>query len=186
MSGSRKTIRIENFGHLRKLTISNPKRKNALSSEAYAELSGKHWDQNISKQNFQKWNLPANIPLRTWKIQRVINVFFCFENVIEGALNEAAVDDTVTIVAITGDGDYYSSGNDISNFLKVSDPQEALHSSRVVLKALIESFYNFPKLLICVVNGPCIGIAATTAALADIVYATDTVYYCTKCNSNRL
>lgn len=92
-----------------------------------------------------------------------------------GALNDAAVDDTVTIAALTGDGDYYSSGNDISNFLTVADPQAALATSRAVFKSMVQSFYTFPKLLICVVNGPCIGIAATTAALCDIVYATDTV-----------
>lgn len=43
MSVAKKTIRIENFGNLRKLIISNPKRKNALSIEAYAELTGKHF-----------------------------------------------------------------------------------------------------------------------------------------------
>lgn len=94
---------------------------------------------------------------------------------ILGALNDAAVDDTVTIVAITGDGDYYSSGNDISNFLNVSDPQKEVATARATFKAMVKSFYTFPKLLICVVNGPCIGIAGTTAALCDIIYATDTV-----------
>lgn len=92
-----------------------------------------------------------------------------------GALNDAAVDDTVTIAAITGEGDYYSSGNDISNFLNISDPQRELATARATFKAMVESFYTFPKLLISVVNGPCIGIAGTTAALCDIIYATDTV-----------
>lgn len=92
-----------------------------------------------------------------------------------GALNDAAVDDTVTIAAITGEGEYYSSGNDISNFLNVSDPQRELATARATFKAMVESFYTFPKLLICVINGPCIGIAGTTAALCDIIYATDTV-----------
>lgn len=44
-----------------------------------------------------------------------------------------------------------------------------------VLRAMIAAHIEFPKLLIAVVNGPCIGIAATTAALCDIVYATDNV-----------
>lgn len=91
------------------------------------------------------------------------------------ALNQAATDDSVTMVAVTGDGDYYSSGNDIKSFLTVSNPEKALKKSQDVLRLMIRAFYTFPKALICVVNGPCIGIAATTAVLSDIVYAVDTV-----------
>lgn len=91
------------------------------------------------------------------------------------ALSEAALDDSVTIVALTGDGDYYSSGNDISAFLTVEDPHKAVIESHAILKTMIRQFCTFPKLLICVINGPCIGIAATTAILCDIIYAVDSV-----------
>lgn len=47
--------------------------------------------------------------------------------------------------------------------------------AQVVLKSMISAFIQFPKLLIAVVNGPCFGIAATTAALCDVIYATDNV-----------
>lgn len=98
------------------------------------------------------------------------------------ALNQAATDDSVTIVAITGDGAYYSSGNDIKSFLTVTDPMKAVARSHDVLKLMIRAFYTFPKVLVCVVNGPCIGIAATTAALSDIIYAVDTVIKCMQLN----
>lgn len=53
---------------------------------------------------------------------------------------------------------------------------ETDHSARRgVLRDFIHAFINFPKLLIAVVNGPAIGIAATTAALCDVVYASNTV-----------
>lgn len=52
---------------------------------------------------------------------------------------------------------------------------KAVSRSHDVLKLMIRAFYTFPKVLICVVNGPCIGIAATTAVLSDIIYAVDTV-----------
>lgn len=93
------------------------------------------------------------------------------------ALNKAAIDDSVTIVAITGDGDYYSSGNDLKAFLTVSDPIKEVKKANDILKSLIHSFYKFPKLLICVVNGPCIGIACTLAVLSDVIYAVDTVSF---------
>lgn len=51
----------------------------------------------------------------------------------------------------------------------------AVSKANDVLKVMIRAFYTFPKVLISVVNGPCIGIAATTAALCDIIYAVDTV-----------
>lgn len=91
------------------------------------------------------------------------------------ALRQAGIDKTVTIVAITGDGPFYSSGNDFSAFLSSEDPVERLAKAKPILRQIIRAFYTFPKLLICVVNGPCIGIAATTAALGDVIYATDTV-----------
>lgn len=47
MTSPYKSLKIENFGHLKKVIISNPKRKNALSLEAYSELTGKL--ENMSK-----------------------------------------------------------------------------------------------------------------------------------------
>lgn len=91
------------------------------------------------------------------------------------ALQGAASDDSVSIVALTGEGDFYSSGNDISKFLKVTDPRREIEAAYTSLKSLILAFCSFPKLLVCVVNGPCIGISATTAVLCDIIYATDSV-----------
>lgn len=81
----------------------------------------------------------------------------------------------MTVVAITGEGPFYSSGNDLSAFLETEDPIEALRLAKPILRQIIRAFYTFPKLLICVVNGPCIGIAATTAILSDVIYASETV-----------
>ncbi|KAJ6642034.1 Enoyl-CoA delta isomerase 2 [Pseudolycoriella hygida] len=93
---------------------------------------------------------------------------------IATSLNEAAADESVNLVAITGAGDFYSSGNDLSlKAMGEGDMQELRQRAQKVLKEMISSFIKFPKLLIAVVNGPCIGIAATTAALCDVVYATE-------------
>lgn len=56
-----------------------------------------------------------------------------------------------------------------------NDVHEFRQKAQRVLKSMVSAFIQFPKLLIAVVNGPCIGIAATTAALCDIIYATDNV-----------
>lgn len=97
--------------------------------------------------------------------------------IIVDALRAAALDDSVTISAVTGTGEYYSSGNDLTAFLVADEPQKMLATSRPILQNLIKAFYTFPKLLVCVVNGPCIGIAATTAVLSDVIYASETVNY---------
>lgn len=99
---------------------------------------------------------------------------------IAEALNDAAADDDVRVVAITGTGDFYSSGNDLAQSLKADESlTDILKSAENVLYAMIKAFYTFPKLLIAVINGPCIGIAATTAVLCDVVYAEENVTFLT-------
>lgn len=91
-------------------------------------------------------------------------------------LNRATLDDTVKCVVITGKGVFYSSGNDLTQNFFNDETNSKLDLADPVRK-LVQAFLNFPKLLICLVNGPCIGIAATTTALADIVYCSETAYF---------
>lgn len=95
---------------------------------------------------------------------------------LAAALNAAAIDDSVTVVAITGAGAYYSSGNDISGVLAEDDMMAARERGFQLVRDMVQAFVRFPKLLIAVVNGPCIGIAATTIPLCDVVYAAENVY----------
>jgi peroxisomal 3,2-trans-enoyl-CoA isomerase len=57
--------------------------------------------------------------------------------------------------------------------------QKITTSNRDPLTEMVEAFIKFPKLLVCMVNGPAIGIAATTAALADVIYCSETAYFYT-------
>ncbi|CAK1586138.1 unnamed protein product [Parnassius mnemosyne] len=86
-------------------------------------------------------------------------------------LNEAAANDTISMVVLTGTGDFYSSGNDIT--AEIDD------FGLNILRNFVEAFIKFPKLLIAVVNGPAIGIAATTLALCDLVFASENAYFYT-------
>ncbi|XP_055914417.1 enoyl-CoA delta isomerase 2-like [Eupeodes corollae] len=95
-------------------------------------------------------------------------------------LQLAGEDESVAVVAVTGTGDVYTSGNDLSLSMSgITDFDEFLLDTDVILKNLIRSFYEFPKILVAVVNGPCIGIGMTTAALCDIIYCTDNAYFLT-------
>lgn len=102
--------------------------------------------------------------------------FFVYIDTFSDALAAADEDDSVNIVAITGEGEFYSSGNDLSAFMSQhSNIEEVMATSRKILRSMIHAYIKFSKVLICVVNGPCIGIAATTAVLSDVLYASDTV-----------
>lgn len=87
---------------------------------------------------------------------------------ITNILNLDAEDDKVIVTILTGQGDYYSSGNDFA----IVNPQD-MEASWERIYNFVDAFIQYPKLLIAVVNGPAIGIAATTLALCDVVYASD-------------
>ncbi|KAG6455383.1 enoyl-CoA delta isomerase 2 [Manduca sexta] len=90
---------------------------------------------------------------------------------VKNILNEAAEDDNVSVIVLTGAGDFYSSGNDFSAALE--KPSE---NNLRILSDYINAFITFPKILVAVVNGPAIGIAATTLALCDLVFAAENSY----------
>ncbi|KAJ8272860.1 hypothetical protein GJAV_G00094280 [Gymnothorax javanicus] len=87
------------------------------------------------------------------------------------ALELAGKDDSA-IAVITGTGDYYCSGNDLTN---VSESMENgfEETKRYLFRDFVRAFIDFPKPLIAVVNGPSVGAAVTTLGLVDMVYATE-------------
>ncbi|XP_071042305.1 enoyl-CoA delta isomerase 2 isoform X2 [Parasteatoda tepidariorum] len=89
------------------------------------------------------------------------------------ALKEASENDTA-ITILTGEGDYYSSGNDLSNFASVDqDISAAAKKAGQLLNEFVGAFIDFPKILVAAVNGPAVGIPVTLLGLCDVVYASD-------------
>ncbi|XP_068413827.1 enoyl-CoA delta isomerase 2 [Eschrichtius robustus] len=88
---------------------------------------------------------------------------------------EAASKDDSAITVLTGNGDYYCSGNDLTNFTDIppGEVEERARSGAVLLRDFVDCFIDFPKPLVAVVNGPAVGISVTLLGLFDIVYATD-------------
>ncbi|XP_067132343.1 enoyl-CoA delta isomerase 2-like [Centruroides vittatus] len=89
-------------------------------------------------------------------------------------LDNAGKDDSV-IAVITGNGDYYCSGNDLNNFTKSFDEDivSVANTAKERLKRFVDAFIDFPKPLIAAVNGPAVGISVTLLGLCDVVYAAD-------------
>ncbi|XP_037085806.1 enoyl-CoA delta isomerase 2-like [Pollicipes pollicipes] len=93
---------------------------------------------------------------------------------IAAALQEAADDPKTVITVTTGAGDFYSSGNDLSNFTNIQgDIKDLAKESGKLLNRFVSAFIDFPKPLVAVVNGPAIGVSVTLMGMYDAVYATD-------------
>ncbi|XP_043921104.1 enoyl-CoA delta isomerase 2 [Protopterus annectens] len=87
------------------------------------------------------------------------------------ALEEAAQDDSV-ITVMTGSGDYYSSGNDLSNFTKIPPEgvKKAAEESGELLETTVEKFLSFPRPMEYVSTT---GQSTTLVELQDVLHATE-------------
>lgn len=96
-----------------------------------------------------------------------------YDELIE-ALDLAGKDDSV-ITVMTGNGDYYCSGNDLNNFTKIPEGgvEKIAKDSGELLRRYVKAYIDFPKPLIAVINGPAVGISVTLLGLFDVVYATE-------------
>ncbi|KAK9527377.1 hypothetical protein VZT92_013946 [Zoarces viviparus] len=95
-------------------------------------------------------------------------------NDIIAALDQAAKDNSV-ITVFTGSGDFYCSGNDLSNFTQIPEGgvEESARRGGDLLRKYVKAYIDFPKPLVAVVNGPAVGISVTVLGLFDLIYATD-------------
>ena len=81
-------------------------------------------------------------------------------------LNEAAGDFGIRAVVITSEGDHFTAGNDIVDFM---DNPPTSDSSDVA--QFLASLLNFPKPLIAAVKGNAVGVGTTMLLHCDVVVA---------------
>uniref|UniRef100_A0A0K0EY95 Enoyl-CoA delta isomerase 2, mitochondrial (inferred by orthology to a human protein) n=1 Tax=Strongyloides venezuelensis TaxID=75913 RepID=A0A0K0EY95_STRVS len=95
---------------------------------------------------------------------------------IGNALRESNKDTTTSVTVITGTGDFFSSGNDLSNFANVrsvEDIKALTEKFSKILDNFVTALIDHDKPLIGLINGPAFGIAVTTLAMYDYVIASD-------------
>jgi len=85
---------------------------------------------------------------------------------LTSALNEAAGDFGVRAVVITSEGDHFTAGNDIKDFMANPPTEESSDVAR-----FLASLLEFPKPLIAAVKGNAIGVGTTMLLHCDIVIA---------------
>uniref|UniRef100_A0AC34R296 ACB domain-containing protein n=1 Tax=Panagrolaimus sp. JU765 TaxID=591449 RepID=A0AC34R296_9BILA len=96
-------------------------------------------------------------------------------NAIIEALAEADRNNDVKLVVFTGAGDYYCSGNDLSNFelaAKIGKEKFAEMTYEVYVK-FVKAYIDVQKPLIALINGPAVGISVTTLPFFSLVLASE-------------
>jgi enoyl-CoA hydratase/carnithine racemase len=89
------------------------------------------------------------------------------------ALLAAAEDPGVAVVLLTGAGRAFSAGTDLIEMqARINDPQ--FTAGKYGFTGLVEALADFPKPLICAVNGIGLGIGATILGYADLVFMSAT------------
>jgi enoyl-CoA hydratase/carnithine racemase len=89
------------------------------------------------------------------------------------ALRDAADDPEVAVVLLTGAGRAFSAGNDLNEMQRrISDP--AFNEQGSHFSTMIDALTDFPKPLICAVNGVGVGIGTTILGYADLVFMSST------------
>lgn len=95
---------------------------------------------------------------------------------VAAALKEADQDPSVIACCMTGNGEYYSSGNDLSNYtgnMMEGDVEAKIKEGCDMCGNFVLGFIEFSKPLIALVNGPAVGISFTVLGLFDMVISSD-------------
>ncbi|MEX1365904.1 MAG: enoyl-CoA hydratase/isomerase family protein [Nannocystaceae bacterium] len=98
---------------------------------------------------------------------------------LRDALSEAGRDDATKVLILTGTGDYYCAGVNLSATLTLGHPQKLHALIESQNAALFDMFIDFPKPILIAANGPAIGASVTSATLCNAIIASRTATFST-------
>ena len=84
------------------------------------------------------------------------------------ALLEAAADPAIAVVVITGVGEAFSAGADLTEMMQRNSGNFV--NGTYGFPGFVDQLIDFPKPILCAVNGIALGIGATMLALVDLVF----------------
>jgi len=103
-------------------------------------------------------------------------------------MREVATHDEVYITVLTGKGNYFSAGADVS--ISRDLPESSTDTYQYWLKSFVannlnitQAFYTHPKILVTALNGPAIGLSAALIAFSDFIYCTPHTFLLTPFSS---
>ena len=85
------------------------------------------------------------------------------------ALIDAAAAPGVAVVVLTGRGRAFSAGTDVAEMAARTVDPDSFQAGRHGFPGLVDRLTDFPKPLLCAVNGMALGIGATLLAYAELV-----------------
>ena len=91
-------------------------------------------------------------------------------------LRQAAVEDDISAVILTGMGDFFSSGADLSDLHTIT-PENRREMAHLPAGKFMVALVDFPKVICAAVNGPAVGIAATLLLHCDLVFCSKTASF---------
>ncbi|MBU1156577.1 MAG: enoyl-CoA hydratase/isomerase family protein [Proteobacteria bacterium] len=97
--------------------------------------------------------------------------------VMRGALEEAAADDKVGAVVLTGAGRAFSAGADLAGFAQMAEGGDQASRTRFTGLEGPRALANFPKPMIAAVNGPAVGWGLTVSLMCDLRLASQEAYF---------
>lgn len=98
---------------------------------------------------------------------------------IRDAVTAAAADDGVSALVLTGTGDYYSAGVNLSSTIRLGHPRALRQAIVDNNQALFELFIDLDKPILVAINGPAIGATVTSATLCDAIVASEKATFST-------
>lgn len=96
---------------------------------------------------------------------------------LDKALREISDNDKIKVILLTGSGDNFSAGNDLSNFSEIMHPLTIAKKSREICYSFVDSFICCKKPIVVAVNGPAFGIAVTVLGLCDAVFSSSSASF---------
>jgi len=105
-------------------------------------------------------------------------------------MREAGANDEVVVTVLTGKGNFFSAGADVSIGGTAPPTGGGSDLYGLWLKNFVannlnitQAFYSHPKILVTALNGPAIGLSAALVAFSDFIYATPFTFLLTPFSS---
>lgn len=101
-------------------------------------------------------------------------ITFAMYTAIAEAIEEYGQTDHARALVITGEGDMFTAGNDLQDFMTGGLPAGDVENPII---RFLNTIRDCPKPLIAAVNGPAIGVGLTMLLHCDLVYSADSATF---------
>lgn len=119
---------------------------------------------NLSTVEYQTHSGTAVIRLNRPDKKNALNI--ALYQKLNHYLDTALKDTEITSIIFTGHEDFFTTGNDIQDFISIKNQADFSDITDFLFKIA-----SYPKPLIAAVNGLCVGIGTTLLLHCDLVYA---------------